>query len=130
MSWEQILALISSGVVFVLGVLTARNVWMANRTTDKKVSVEEQQAQFGANLELNKYIDARVDALVEERIGAVRDELKALKTESTTRTRAITRILRSIASQWPPDHPGPVLDPADVAAVEETIPPQWLRRSA
>lgn len=127
MTGAEIMAAAGLLASFILGWFTIRNAVRANKTTEKKVTVEEKQAQFGANLELNKYIDGRVDALVEERIGDVRQELADLKASDRLRTSAMTRILRAIAGQWPQGHPGPILDPADIAAVEETIPSQWLR---
>ncbi len=72
---------------------------------------------FEANLALSKYIDERV----EERIKPLRDEMRL-------RTGAFIRILRTIARQWPMNAPPPILDPVDIQAVEEAIPPQWLPR--
>jgi hypothetical protein len=126
-SGEAILGWVSLVGTLVLGLLAARNAWRSSRSGEKQVTVEEKKAQFGANLELNKYIDGRVDALVEERIGDLRSELLELKRLDRTRVAAMTRILRAIANQWPAGFSGPHLDPADIAAIEETIPEQWLR---
>jgi hypothetical protein len=52
--------------------------------------------------------------------GSLSEEMRAAER---SRTRAMTRLLRSIANQWPLDHPGPVLDPSDIAEIEDTIPP-------
>lgn len=41
---------------------------------------------------------------------------------------AVLRILRAIATQWPTPS-GPDLDPRDIELIEETIPPQWIRRT-
>jgi hypothetical protein len=127
-SGEAWLAWASLGGTTILGLLAARNAWRSGRTGEKQATVEEKKAQFGANLELNKYIDGRVDALVDERIGDLRTELTELKRLDRTRVAAMTRILRAIANQWPAGFAGPHLDPADIAAVEETIPEQWLQR--
>lgn len=126
MSGEYILGFVSIIATTILGVLTFRNVRRANSTAAEKVTVEQKQAEFGANLELNKYIDGRVNEQVEERMEPIRNELTNLKANERTRTRAMTRILRAIAAQWPQGFTGPVLDPDDIAAVEETIPTQWL----
>ena len=80
-------------------------------------------------------LDARIDARVEEQlksawaeIDSVKADFKALETRETRRTGAITRILRAIAQQWPSGAHGPDLDPADIAEIEETIPPAWIRK--
>lgn len=119
---------VSLGVSFLLGLGMFWNARRGNRNTEKKLTVEEEQARFGANLELNRYIDGRVKELVEERLRPIQEALESLKVQERTRTAAMTRILRAIAGQWPVGFPGPILDPADIAAVEETIPAQWLTR--
>lgn len=118
MGIELVVALIGAAVAVGAAVLGFINGRRANSITE-----------FGANIALNKYIDERVDALVEERIEDVREELRQAKKNERIRTQAFVRVLRSIATQWPPDSPLPVLDPADIKAVEETIPTQWLPRS-
>lgn len=87
-------------------------------------------AEFGANIELNKYIDARVEKLVEDQTQPMHEEIERLRQSlaaSGARTLAMTRILRAIASQWPANHPGPKLDPHDIAEVEDTIPSLFLK---
>lgn len=86
-------------------------------------------AQFGVNIELSKYIDDRVEARVKDTLDEVRNELGALRDSERVRTIAMSRILRAIANQWPAGHPGPLLDPADIAAVEDTIPERFLKGS-
>lgn len=78
-------------------------------------------------------IDAQIDARVAEqlkaawsRIDTLEAAFKALETRETRRMGAITRILRAIANQWP-GTTGPDLDPIDIAEIEETIPPAWIR---
>lgn len=113
---ELVVAIIAGIVALAAAAMTFVNGRRANTIT-----------QFGANLALNKYIDERVDTLVEERIGDVREELREAKRNERIRTNAFIRILRSIAAQWPPEAPHPVLDRADIEAVEETtIPSAWL----
>lgn len=79
-------------------------------------------------------LDARIDARVNAQLdGAWKDidRLKSAVSELTEKDRmksaAFARILRAIANQWPTAH-GPDLDPSDIALIEDTIPPTWLRR--
>ncbi len=73
-------------------------------------------AQLGGYVGLNQYIDQRVDELVAERLGDIK-----------LRTLAFSRIIRAVAAQWPTGHPPPLLDPADIKAVEESIPSAWIK---
>lgn len=122
--WTGIIGAFVALLVSVFGFVRGLR---ADRTLEKKASIEQQQAAFGANLELNKYIDSRVEHLVDERIGDVKRELDEERTARKVQSNAFIRILRTIARQWPPDNPGPVLDPEDIAVVEDSIPVQWLR---
>lgn len=79
-------------------------------------------------------LDARIDERVSEQLEGAWTEITSLKTDVATLTEkdrlkssAFARILRAIARQWPTDH-GPDLDPSDIALIEDTIPPTWLRR--
>lgn len=79
-------------------------------------------------------LDARIDARVSEQLEGAWTEITTLKADVATLTEkdrlkssAFARILRAIARQWPTDH-GPDLDPSDIALIEDTIPPTWLRR--
>lgn len=80
-------------------------------------------------------LDARIDARVSEQLEGAWTEITTLKADVATLTEkdrlkssAFARILRAIARQWPTDH-GPDLDPSDIALIEDTIPPTWLRRA-
>lgn len=80
-------------------------------------------------------LDARIDERVSEQLEGAWTEITSLKTDVATLTEkdrlkssAFARILRAIAKQWPTDH-GPDLDPSDIALIEDTIPPTWLRKS-
>lgn len=80
-------------------------------------------------------LDARIDERVSDQLEGAWTEIRQLKKDVETLTEkdrlksgAFARILRSIARQWPTDH-GPDLDPADIALIEETIPPTWLRKA-
>ncbi|MBE7952908.1 hypothetical protein ILP86_01090 [Microbacterium sp. R1] len=79
-------------------------------------------------------LDARIDKRVSEQLEGAWTEITALKADVATLTEkdrlkssAFARILRAIARQWPSDH-GPDLDPSDIALIEDTIPPTWLRK--
>ena len=79
-------------------------------------------------------LDARIDARVAEQLEGAWSEIKELKDsvgELTEKDRlkssAFARILRAIARQWPSEH-APDLDQSDIALIEDTIPPTWLRR--
>lgn len=78
-------------------------------------------------------LDARIDARVSEQLEGAWGEITTLKADVAMLTEkdrlkssAFARILRAIARQWPADH-GPDLDPSDIALIEDTIPPMWLR---
>lgn len=72
-------------------------------------------------------LDARIDARVKVELDRVYARLDAVEKLAVRRSAAFARILRAIAAQWQDSH-GPNLDPADIAEVEDTIPPQWLRK--
>jgi flagellar biosynthesis/type III secretory pathway M-ring protein FliF/YscJ len=55
----------------------------------------------------------------------LRGMITALQENMTRRDQAMARVLRSAADQWPKGSRGPVLDPADLAILEDTIPHQW-----
>ena len=112
------------GVSLLVGLFAFIRALRAQRTEDKKVDVELLQAEFGANLDLNRYIDIRVKEQVAERIGPLNERL----AQAEAKAGALSRIVRGLARQWPADWPGPDLNPADIAIVEETIPAHWIRK--
>jgi hypothetical protein len=73
-------------------------------------------------------LDARIDARVKAELDRVYTRLDEFENRDVRRTSAFTRILRAIAAQWTGESTGPNLDPADIAEIEDTIPPQWIRR--
>lgn len=56
-------------------------------------------------------------------------KLTELRRADRYKMNAVARILRALFDQWPDDNP-PNLDPADIAAIEETVPPAWVRKRA
>lgn len=122
LDWVQVGSVVVMLLVGTGGVTT----YLTNRhkaAAEKKTAdAEERLTQLGVNIELQEYVDARVD----KALAPVLAELEETRAMERARTRAMGRILRAIAYQWPADIPGPKLDPADIAAVEDAIPPSWL----
>ncbi|WP_066038646.1 hypothetical protein [Herbiconiux solani] len=73
-------------------------------------------------------LDTRIDARVKTELERVYTRLDEVENAAVKRASAFARILRAIADQWQGDPRGPNLDPADIREVEDTIPPQWIRR--
>lgn len=120
MTQEVIIALIG---VLVAGV-TGFFLYLKSRS-------DSSAPELTAKSQLDKLIDERVEKQLKSawsRIDELETHYKDLEHRETRRTQAITRILRAIAKQWPNEN-GPDLDPADIAEIEETIPPAWIRKS-
>lgn len=75
-------------------------------------------------------LDERIDARVKGELERVWARLDSVEKLAVRRSAAFARILRSIADQWPSGEHGPDLDPVDIAEIEDTIPPQWIRRGS
>lgn len=73
-------------------------------------------------------LDARIDARVKGELERVYKRLDEVEDAAVKRASAFARILRAIANQWVGDPTGPNLDPEDIRLIEDTIPPQWIRR--
>ena len=109
---NEIYVAIISGI-FVLGAALAAYIGTRGKTrTDAKTA-----------------LDARIDSRVKLELERVYTRLDDVEDAAVKRTSAFARILRSIAEQWRGDPSGPNLDPADIREIEDTIPPQWIRRS-
>lgn len=121
---EVLAAIIGSIVALLVAVFGLVRGLRAQRTEEKKADVELLQADFGANLALNRYIDERVKEQVAERIVPLNERL----ANAEAKAGALSRIVRALARQWPPDWRAPALNPEDIAIVEESIPSQWIRR--
>jgi hypothetical protein len=116
MTAQESIALVSAVLVF-LGVVITVVATRGKTRTDAKTA-----------------LDARIDEKVREhlegaweRIEKLEGDVEMLTEKDRLKSSAMARILRAIARQWPDDH-GPDLDPSDIALIEDTIPPQWLRR--
>jgi Flp pilus assembly protein TadB len=110
------------GIELIVAIIAASAMLLSALLVYATSRRKNQITEFGANLALNKYIDERVDRLVEERIGDVRDRLHEAERRSTV----FVRIVKAIATQWPYGYPPPVLDPEDVLAAEDALPPHWF----
>lgn len=78
---------------------------------------------------LDARIDARLGSQLEEswaRIDDLANKVETLERNDSLRNGAITRILRDIARQWP-NSEGPLLNPADIEVISETVPSSWIR---
>ena len=63
------------------------------------------------------------------KLSAIEQQLSDVRKADTRKMQAVARILRALFDQWP-GHDTPNLDPADIAEIEDTIPPAWVRRRA
>jgi hypothetical protein len=74
--------------------------------------------------------DLRVEmATVRDEVTGLRAEVTEVRRADTRKMQAVARILRALFDQWP-GHDTPNLDPADIAEIEDTVPPAWVRRRA
>lgn len=80
------------------------------------------------NADAKATLDKRIDDRVQGELSRVYKRLDEVEDAAVRRASAFARILRAIANQWIGDPAGPNLDPADISEVEDTIPPQWIRR--
>lgn len=114
----QTIITIIGAVVAVTGAFLTYLATRGKTKTDAKTALDER-------------IDVRVAAQLEGAWSQI-DKLKSAVAELTEKDRlkssAFARILRAIERQWPTEH-GPDLDPSDIALIEDTIPPHWLRRN-
>lgn len=78
------------------------------------------------NSEIKSAIDARIDARMEKELKRVYDELDKISKAADRRAVATGNILRDLATQWV--GPPPLLNPADIAELTDTIPAQWIHR--
>lgn len=119
----EIAAFITAAGGVALGLLS----WVRSRRVDKveewKASVEGRETHFAADIALNEYIDKRVETLVTYRLQPIQEQLEAeRRTLQATR-----RVVHALVKQWPAENV-PVLDPADIALIEDDLPPHWVRR--
>lgn len=70
--------------------------------------------------------DGKIEA-ANTKIEELRETIDELKRSDRHKMHAFARILRALYDQWPSENV-PNLDPADIAAVEDTIPAAWIKR--
>ncbi|MEV8023411.1 hypothetical protein [Microbacterium sp. NPDC080220] len=107
---ELVLPIIS-GIFLLLG------AYLTYRGTRGKTTADAKTA-----------LDARIDARVKSELERVYTRLDEVEEAAVRRTSAFARILRAIAAQWVGET-SPNLDPDDIREIEDTIPPQWIRRN-
>lgn len=115
--WSVVIALggIASGLAGVLAAIY-------------KSKKDSKNAESITKAALDARIDARVDtqlAKAYEEIDTLKEKVETLETVERRRAGAFTRIFRDLARQWT-GSTAPRLNPADIAEVEETIPPNWI----
>lgn len=126
-----IVTLLSALGVVTAAALTALAALLKVRA-DKQVAEANVTAQAAVTkAQIDQQIDTRL-ARDNAELAAKVENLEA-KVDSIERLLAVTkgaftRILRALAIQWP-GAVVPNLDPADIALIEDTIPPHWIRPS-
>ena len=117
--WVPIFAAVAAGFFTLTAALIgAIFAWQKNRA-DRNVAERVTKAQ----------IDAQIDARLSRELEGAYARIDALEQEQSAHAQqmgAVARILRTIAQQWPNEH-SPLLDPTDIALIEDTIPVHWLR---
>jgi hypothetical protein len=75
----------------------------------------------------------RLDELEEDanakdiELGELKNAMEELERTDKRKMQAVGRIFRAIQRQWP-TATGPDLDPHDIHEIEDTVPPEWIRR--
>lgn len=90
--------------------------------------LEKQFPGWQELVDENRDLRAEMTSVRDEVLG-LRDELKEVRRADTRKMQAVARILRALFDQWP-GRDVPNLDPADIAEIEDTVPPAWVRRRA
>jgi hypothetical protein len=129
--WQQVTVSVFGTVVTLL---IGTYVWLNGRKTNR-IRADEVEAQktvevFGANLELNKYIDARVAKLMEPANADIA-ELKGQVTELANREATTKKTLRRFFQKlifWNEqgrngDMPLPTRGDMDMLDISDLIPP-------
>lgn len=126
MSAEILIALFGGFVT--LGGIVLTFVATRGKTSSDAKTAQEARIDARVQSELNR-VYGRLDVL-ETTTGDQKREIESLTTEVNAWRRrwgAVGRVFRALAAQWPGDHM-PHLDPLDIAELEDTIPPAWIRR--
>jgi len=130
---DPVLTSILSIVAVLVTVGTPLTAWLKSRGENKNAATNAQTTAATAKASIEAQIDARVESQLTAawaKIDALEKRVNEVEKRETRRSGAFTRILRAIAAQWGNGEAGPRLDPHDIAEVEETIPPQWIHKTA
>lgn len=90
--------------------------------------LEKQFPGWQELVDENRRLRADLTA-TDEKLSGIENQLTEVRREDTRKMQAVARILRALFDQWPGGDT-PNLDPADIAEIEDTIPPAWVRRRA
>ncbi|MBC6496121.1 hypothetical protein [Microbacterium sp. 4-7] len=90
--------------------------------------LEKQFPGWQELVDENRRLRADLTA-TDEKLSGIENQLTEVRKEDTRKMQAVARILRALFDQWPGGDT-PNLDPADIAEIEDTIPPAWIRRRA
>lgn len=90
--------------------------------------LEKQFPGWQELVDENRRLRADLTA-TDEKLSGIENQLTEVRKEDTRKMQAVARILRALFDQWPGGDT-PNLDPADIAEIEDTIPPAWVRRRA
>lgn len=90
--------------------------------------LEKQFPGWQELVDENRRLRADLTA-TDEKLSGIENQLTEVRKEDTRKMQAVARILRALFDQWPGGET-PNLDPADIAEIEDTIPPAWVRRRA
>jgi hypothetical protein len=126
---DPILTSVLSVIAALVALGTPAVAFFKSRGENKNAAINAVSTAETAKAAIVKQIDERVSVQLTAawtRIDELEVRLDEVEKRETRRSGAFTRILRAIAAQWPAGTPGPLLDPRDIAEVEETIPPQWI----
>lgn len=107
-----------AGVVTVMGALLGLVGVLSKTSADRRTAQEIR-------------LDARMDAALaaqDRRIAEQDKTIEDLRELLKQKMGAVGRIFRQIRDQWTGDPHGPNIDPADIAEIEDVLPPEWIRR--
>lgn len=131
---ETWITILSSGLG--VGILTAAVTWYSARGTNRnkaeEVAAEKARTQLAGNIELNKYIDERIERAsqpMREQIKQLREEMGRLTSRERDRTSVIRRFFQRLVWWDERGRPGPMPMPSeedmhvlDLSDIEITAP--------
>lgn len=130
MSEPAIIVAIITGAVTLFG-----SVLLFVSTRGKTVVDSKQALDARIDERVGKQLDVawkKIDELTttvdqnKTEMDGMQQAIDDLNTRDKRKMSAVARIFKAIQRQWPTST-GPNLDPADIAEIEDTIPPEWIR---